>query len=96
MTGVGFSFIVPEGGYVAIEFPALPNGKPSGVTTTLGSVREEQEDTVLPIGEVGLYQEGASAPFKALCAADRRYAWAPFFRPALSPCLMGRTAGQAG
>ena len=58
MTGVGFSFIVPEGGYVAIEFPALPNGKPSGVTTTLGSVREEQEDTVLPVGEVGLYQEG--------------------------------------
>ncbi len=100
VTGVGFSFIVPEGGYVAIEFPALPNGKPSGVTTTLGSVREEQEDTVLPVGEVELYQEGASTPFKALCAADRRYAWAPFFRPALFPvpngadCRPGRMTGR--
>lgn len=100
VTGVATSFIVPDGGYLAIEFPALPNGKPSGVTTTLGSVREEQEDTVLALGEVGLYQEGATAPYKALCAADRRYAWAPFFRPALYPvpggtdCTVGRITGR--
>jgi hypothetical protein len=99
-TGANFSFIVPEGGFVAIEFPALPNGQPSGVVTTLGAAREEQQDMVLPVSEVGIYREGATAPDQAVCAADRRYAWAPFFRAALRPvpsgadCRLGPMTGR--
>jgi hypothetical protein len=89
VTGMGFSFIVPEGGSVAIEFPALPNGTPSGVVTSLGAVREEQEDTVLPVREVGVFREGASSPDKAMCASNQTYAWALFVRPALFPLPHG-------
>lgn len=85
-TGPGFTFTVPPGGFVAIEFPAFPDGSPSGVVPLLGAVREEQEDTVLPLREVELYREKASSPDKSICAADDdRYSWAPFFRLSLFP-----------
>ena len=100
-TGPGFTFTVPPGGFVAIEFPAFPDGSPSGVVPFLGAVREEQEDTVLPLRQVELYREEADSPDKAICAADdNRYAWAPFFRLSLFPvprdadCKAGRLTGR--
>jgi hypothetical protein len=100
-TGPGFTFTVPPGGFVAIEFPAFPDGSPSGVVPLLGAVREEQEDTVLPLREVELYRENADSPDKAICAAkDNKYAWAPFFRLSLFPvphdadCSAGPLTGR--
>jgi hypothetical protein len=87
--GLGFSFIVPPGGAVAIEFPAFPDGTPSGVVPWLGAVREEQEDTVLAVREAGIFREGTNAPDEAVCAANQRYAWALFFRPTLFPVPTG-------
>jgi hypothetical protein len=88
-TGMGFSFVVPAGGTVAIEFPAFPDDTASGVVPWLGAVREEEEDTVLPVSEAGIFREGANSPDASVCAADHRYAWAPFFRLTLFPVPTG-------
>jgi hypothetical protein len=88
-TGPGFSFVVPAGGTLVVEFPDLPSDQPSGVATWLGSVREKQKDTVLPLREVAIVPEDARTPDSSACAADRRYAFALFFRPVLFPFPTG-------
>jgi hypothetical protein len=89
-TGPGFSFTVPDGDTLAIEFPDLPNEQRSGVVTWLGSIREEQQDTVLSLREVSIVPEQERSPDRSACAADRRYASAPFFRPVLFPVPTGK------
>ncbi len=88
-TGPGFSFVVPAGETLAVEFPDVPNDQPSGVVTWLGSVREQHEDTVLPLREVAIVPEDARTPDSSACAADRRYALALFLRPVLFPFPTG-------
>ncbi|HVU31596.1 MAG TPA: hypothetical protein VHE36_14460 [Sphingomicrobium sp.] len=41
-TGPGFSFIVPDGDTLSVEYPEPSNDQPSGVATWLGSVREKE------------------------------------------------------
>ena len=89
-TGPGFSFVVPDGESLAVEFPDLPNDQPSGVVTWLGSVREQQQDTVLPLREVSILPEDARTPDRSACAADRRYAFALLVRPVLFPFPTGK------
>jgi hypothetical protein len=81
--------VVPAGGTLVVEFPDLPSDQPSGVATWLGSVREKQKDTVLALREVAIVPEDARTPDSSACAADHRYAFALFFRPALFPFPTG-------
>jgi hypothetical protein len=88
--GMGFSFKVPTGGAVAIELPAPPGDRPSDVVVSLGAIREEEEDTVLPLREVAIAHEGVAQPKEAACAtANHRYAWRTFLRPTLFPVPSG-------
>jgi hypothetical protein len=87
--GRGFQFVVPPGATLSIELPTYPNGMPSGVVTGLGAVRNEKEDILLPVRAVGIAREGISVPDRAVCAAERGYAWRLFFRPELFPVPHG-------
>jgi hypothetical protein len=87
--GPGFSFIVPAGDTLAVEFPDLPNGQRSGVVTWLGSVREQQQDTVLGLREVAIIPEESDTPDSSACAAGHRYAFALLVRPVLFPYPTG-------
>jgi hypothetical protein len=60
--GPGFSYIVPDGDSLSVEYPEPSNDQPSGVATWLGSVREKEQDTILPLREVAIVPEDRAAP----------------------------------
>jgi hypothetical protein len=88
--GPGFSYIVPDGDSLSVEYPEPSNDQPSGVATWLGSVREKEQDTILPLREVAIVPEDARTPDSSACAAGQRYAFALFFRPVLFPYPTGK------
>jgi hypothetical protein len=86
-----FAFTVPPGGAVAVEFPAFPDGTPSGVKASLGGVREQEQDVLLPLRETAIAREGAGEADKLACAApEGRYALRPVLRPTLEVTPAGR------
>lgn len=95
-TGPGFSFTVPAGETLALEFPNTPNEQWSGIRSMLGSVRPGRQDSVLPLQEVEIVQEDTMKADKSACAADRLYAWAPFFRPVVFPLPTGEDCRGGG
>jgi hypothetical protein len=88
--GPVFPFTIAPGGTLSVEFPAFPDGRPDGLNTWIGPVRESRQDTQLPVAEVAIVREGAEAADRAACGAPAgTYAVAPVLRLALAPFPQG-------
>lgn len=92
--GMGLTFTLEPGGSAAVEFPALPDGTPAGVTVLLGAndpSDSRRDGWRLRMTEAALAGEDEGATRRTACAAPAgSYAFGAFFRPVLAPVPAGR------
>lgn len=91
--GMGLAFTLEPGGSAAIEFPALPDGTPAGVTALLGAndpADSRRGGWRLRMTEADLAAEDQAAARMSVCSAPAgRYAFGAFLRPELAPLPAG-------
>jgi hypothetical protein len=92
-SGMGLAFTLQPGGSLAIEFSALPDGTPAGVTTVLGvndSADSRREGWRLGITGIALAGEDRGLARMSACAAPAgSYALPSFLRSTPGPATAG-------
>ncbi len=95
--GMGIAFTLEPGGSAAVEFPALPDGTPAGVTALLGAndpTDSRRGGWRLRMTEAALAGEDEAAARTFACAAPvGSYAFDAFLRPELTPLASGADCG---
>jgi hypothetical protein len=91
--GMGVAFALEPGGSAAVEFPALPDGTPAGVTAVLGAndpAESRRGGWRLKMTEATLADEDEGAARTLACAAPAgSYAFDAFLRLDLAPLPAG-------